>query len=563
MLDLLMRHVVVVFFSVAFSSRGRRVHFVHVDPSDKVQDPLSVYHNVSSSSASSEIGKLQSSGGAGVPHPLQSFTMLLFAFNSAAGWQFEATSRCLDQSRWPYCTRHCMGSKVGTCLSGWHSKQIRLQMQLDGEDEDDPDISAEEFSNLQRFFDAAAATASYLVRSPPGFNRKDAIPLAASWSEGYIDSENNVPMDNYIEMANDETRNSWFWEAICRRLHGSKDLVVLEIGTGPFCLLAQMAAQAGARRVYAVEADPSAAENARACVAEAEATNGVPHGVIEVIEGFSTDITLPERADLLVAEIVGNIATAEGIVGTMLDAQQRHLKRPYDPASYIPQRVQTWCAPVSYVMASIANPPYSIQDFADCHDEHPVLRVSCNDVDVQLLSQPQILEDLDLSKPLPPLGIGQSSNLGFVVDANRLAEAEATHREELAVDLISRPGLRCSKTAVAALVHNVAHSLAGLACWPRLILDSPVENEEDELVVESRGARVFAEDELQEEIPPESNWQTIIALLSERPLPISGGDLVNLTFDVKYGGARGDQPTRYELQGELLPAGAGEEQIGQ
>ena len=69
-----------------------------------------------------------------------------------------------------------------------------------------------------------------------------------------------------------------------------------------------------------------------------------------MIEGFSTDVTLPERADLLVAEIVGEIATAEGIVSTMRDAQERHLKRPYDPLSYIPQRVQTWCAPASYVL---------------------------------------------------------------------------------------------------------------------------------------------------------------------------------------------------------------------
>ena len=44
------------------------------------------------------------------------------------------------------------------------------------------------------------------------------------------------------------------------------------------------------------------------------APSHVRAGVIEVIEGYSTDVTLPEKVDLLVAEIVGDIASEEGLV---------------------------------------------------------------------------------------------------------------------------------------------------------------------------------------------------------------------------------------------------------
>ena len=49
--------------------------------------------------------------------------------------------------------------------------------------------------------------------------------------------------------------------------------------------------------------------------------------VIEVIEGFSTDIELPERVDLLVCEIAGSIASEEGMYATIGDARRRFMQR--------------------------------------------------------------------------------------------------------------------------------------------------------------------------------------------------------------------------------------------
>lgn len=63
---------------------------------------------------------------------------------------------------------------------------------------------------------------------------------------------------------------------------------VLDVGTGSG-ILAIWAAQAGARKVYAVEATKMS-EHARALVK----ANDVQH-VVEVIEGSMEDLTLPEK----------------------------------------------------------------------------------------------------------------------------------------------------------------------------------------------------------------------------------------------------------------------------
>ena len=39
-------------------------------------------------------------------------------------------------------------------------------------------------------------------------------------------------------------------------------------------------------------------------------------GLIEVIEGFSTELTLPEKVDLCVFEICGSLASEEGLYAT-------------------------------------------------------------------------------------------------------------------------------------------------------------------------------------------------------------------------------------------------------
>ena len=97
------------------------------------------------------------------------------------------------------------------------------------------------------------------------------------------------------------------------------DDVVLDIGTGSG-VLAVAAARAGARQVYAVEASDIAEVAERVF-----SVNGVADRVT-LVPGWSRQVELPERADLLVAEVIGNEPLEEEILETTLDARRRLLK---------------------------------------------------------------------------------------------------------------------------------------------------------------------------------------------------------------------------------------------
>ncbi|HET6346226.1 MAG TPA: 50S ribosomal protein L11 methyltransferase, partial [Myxococcota bacterium] len=76
-------------------------------------------------------------------------------------------------------------------------------------------------------------------------------------------------------------------------------MTVLEIGTGTG-ILSHFAIEAGASHVFTMEASDFAG-TARAILAH----NGLAERVT-VLEGYSFDLALPRRADLLVTEILGH-----------------------------------------------------------------------------------------------------------------------------------------------------------------------------------------------------------------------------------------------------------------
>ena len=121
----------------------------------------------------------------------------------------------------------------------------------------------------------------------------------------------------HARMLHDERRTGDYIAALTDAVQPGD--VVLDIGTGSG-VLAIAAARAGAARVYAVEAT-DIAEVARRVFA----TNGVEDRVT-LIGGWSRQIELPEPADLLVAEIIGNEPFEEEILETTLDARRRLLK---------------------------------------------------------------------------------------------------------------------------------------------------------------------------------------------------------------------------------------------
>jgi len=110
--------------------------------------------------------------------------------------------------------------------------------------------------------------------------------------------------------------------------------VVLDIGTGTG-IFALLACQMGARRVYAVEPD-DAIQVAR----ELAAANGFA-GRIEFIQKLSTDVTLPERADVIVSDLGGLLPWFQHHIPSIIDARQRLLA---PQGRLIPQRDRAWVA---------------------------------------------------------------------------------------------------------------------------------------------------------------------------------------------------------------------------
>jgi len=144
----------------------------------------------------------------------------------------------------------------------------------------------------------------------------------------------------HFPMLADHDRNAAFRQAIDK--HCANAGVVLEIGTGSG-LLAMMAARAGAGKVVTCEAVPVIAENATQIIA----ANGYSER-ISVYPVRSTGLMvgreLPERADVLLAEILSSEILAEGALDAMADARERLLK---DNARIIPSAVTICGALVS------------------------------------------------------------------------------------------------------------------------------------------------------------------------------------------------------------------------
>ena len=176
--------------------------------------------------------------------------------------------------------------------------------------------------------------------------------------------------------------------------------------------------------------------------------------MIEIVEGFSTAVTLPERADLLVCEIVGSMASEEGMYSTYRDARLRHLKRPEHAASYIPVRCQTVAAPASFSAHHHSEYGWAAR--------HQPLRLDCYNCGVVPLAPPQLLEDFACGGEDPPLGPGVHALTAAPLEFRVSAANMEANRKSLAEALALEEGMDAPRAAQAAAA--VSTSLSGIAC---------------------------------------------------------------------------------------------------
>ncbi len=133
-------------------------------------------------------------------------------------------------------------------------------------------------------------------------------------------------------MLNDQIRMLAYKAAINAVVKPGDVVVDLGAGTG---ILSQWALQAGAKKVYAIDL------NADILNVAVDLINKTPYADSFIpINKSSYEVELPEKADVLISEIIGNIGDNEDFQPILYDAHQRFLKPtgvalPLETSSYI------------------------------------------------------------------------------------------------------------------------------------------------------------------------------------------------------------------------------------
>jgi amino acid adenylation domain-containing protein len=150
----------------------------------------------------------------------------------------------------------------------------------------------------------------------------------------------------YQSMTTDTPRNQAYQAAIQRTV---KNKVVVDIGTGKDAILARFCIEAGAKKVYAIEASETAYYQAIETIARL----GLQSKIIP-IHGYSTAIDLPEAVDVCLSEIIGTIGSSEGVAPLLNDAR-RFLKAD---GCMIPHRCATKIAAITLPAQLRENPSF-------------------------------------------------------------------------------------------------------------------------------------------------------------------------------------------------------------
>jgi protein arginine N-methyltransferase 1 len=193
---------------------------------------------------------------------------------------------------------------------------------------------------------------------------------------------------DYWQMMGDHLRRDAYAEALRRSVKPGAIVVNIGAGTGTFAF---MACLFGAARVYAIEH----AEIIRLAEALA-AANGLS-GRIEFVQDLSTNVTLPEQADVIVSDLRGVLPLHGSHLSSISDARRRFLGRG---GVLIPQRDSLWVAVVEapdlyrHLVTPWDRNPYSLNFEAARQlavNRWSKVRVSPN----QLLVEPQLWATLE------------------------------------------------------------------------------------------------------------------------------------------------------------------------
>lgn len=303
--------------------------------------------------------------------------------------------------------------------------------------------------------------------------------------------------DIYDLMNEDPSCGDGYDQAIAQLV---RDRVVLDIGTGRDANWALGAAEAGARKVYAIEVIPEWAEAAKKCVQQEGFED-----VITVLTGASTDLALPEKVDVCISEIIGSIGGSEGAAASILDARARFMG---NTGISIPHRCTTLVAGASLSWA------------------YP--RGIAFDVD-----------SLDMVREIFN-AIGYPFDVRLCLDGETAQEVRTGVAESLitdvgdAEDLRFNSGLSDSGEDHLRLTVSRADLLTGLVLWPRL--------------------EVIAGGPVIDSLRQETGWSPCYAPLFTEGVAVAPGDVLDVRF--RWSLSDDGRHPDYAVTGRIERAGA-------
>ncbi|MCB1869196.1 MAG: 50S ribosomal protein L11 methyltransferase [Gammaproteobacteria bacterium] len=150
-------------------------------------------------------------------------------------------------------------------------------------------------------------------------------------------TETNHPALHYQQMLADHLRMQRYRQAIVQTVR--KGDLVADLGTG-LGVLALMAVQAGARRVYAVDNRPNAI-----WMAERILRSNPGGDRVTLLNADARSVQLDEPVDLIVNELIGDFGTDENIHECVSAFADRNLN---SAGSVLPGSLQTYLVPVEY-----------------------------------------------------------------------------------------------------------------------------------------------------------------------------------------------------------------------
>lgn len=212
------------------------------------------------------------------------------------------------------------------------------------------------------------------------------LPGSPVWQR---DGSHSQVLDYHLSMLLDTARMDSYRRAIEASVQPGDVVVDIGCGTG---VLTFMACEAGAKRVYAIEGGP---------IIEAARELAIDNGFadrIEFLGGWSVDVGLPEPADVLITETIGNAGLDEGIIAWTSDARER-LLRP--GAVVLPQRLRLWIAAAEsfddHALVGDWSAPGLPYDYTAAHRRAARTLWFADITPSHLLGQPELAADIDLT----------------------------------------------------------------------------------------------------------------------------------------------------------------------